>query len=73
MGLSSCASICCLRVDWLAPPIVLLPMALNHLLPIRSLEANNIKYKCITPIYAIANNIKHIIEYQKLTRRSVAV
>jgi hypothetical protein len=31
MGLSSCGSICCLRVDWLAPPIVLLPMALNHL------------------------------------------
>jgi hypothetical protein len=50
MGLSSYASICYLRVDWLAPPIILLSIALNHLLPIRSLEANNIKYKCITPM-----------------------
>jgi hypothetical protein len=40
MGLSSCTSICCLRVDWLVPPIVVLPMALNHLLPIQRLEAN---------------------------------
>jgi hypothetical protein len=68
MGLSSCASICCLRVDWLAPPIVLLSMALNHLLPIRSLEANNIKYKCITKLMD-----KHIIGYQKLTRWLVAI
>jgi hypothetical protein len=68
MGLSSCASICCLRVDWLAPPIVLQSMALNHLLSIQSLEANNIKYKCITKLMD-----KHIIEYQKLTRRSMAV
>jgi hypothetical protein len=43
-------------------------MALNHLLPIRILEANNTKYKCITKLMD-----KHIIEYQKLTRRSVAV
>jgi hypothetical protein len=39
--------ICCLRVDWLAPRIVVLPMVLNHhLLPIRSLEANILLGTC---------------------------
>jgi hypothetical protein len=32
MGLSSCASICRVWVNWLAPPVIVLPMALNHIL-----------------------------------------
>jgi hypothetical protein len=38
------------------PPGSKTPTALNHLLPIRSLEANNTKYKCITKLMD-----KHII------------
>jgi hypothetical protein len=68
MGLSSCASICCLRVDWLAPLVVVLPMALNHLLPHTKPRSKHTKYKCITKLMN-----KHILEYQELTTQSVVV
>jgi hypothetical protein len=38
MGLSSCGSICHLRVNWFAPLVIVLAIELNHLLTICHLE-----------------------------------